>query len=88
MGTVQQALASLRAEGLLDVQRGIGARVRTPAEEERVAAPRGSVTRSRMPTPEEREQMGIPDGVPVLVVTLGGRLRGVYPADRTVITHS
>lgn len=86
--TVQAAVNALRAEGLVDVERGTGIRVREPVEPERVAVPRGAITRSRMPTAEERAELDIPEGVPVLVVTLGGRLRGVYPADRAEITHS
>ncbi|SCL42159.1 hypothetical protein GA0074692_6841 [Micromonospora pallida] len=78
----------LRAEGLVDVASGRGTRVRELVDLERVAVPRGAVTRSRMPTVEERAEMDIPEGVPVLVVILGGRVRGVYPADRAEITHS
>jgi hypothetical protein len=40
---------------------------------EQVAVPRGARVRSRMPTPEETRAMGLPQGVAVLVVTLGGR---------------
>ncbi|MFG2059646.1 GntR family transcriptional regulator [Micromonospora sp. NPDC048930] len=86
--TVEQAVRSLRAEGLIDLERGIGLRVREPIERKRVAVPRGSVVRSRMPTPEERADLGIPEGVPVMVVIVGGRERGPYPADRVDLTVS
>ena len=83
--TVQAAVNALRAEGVIDVERGVGIRVREPAERELVAVPRGAEIEARMPTPEERASMGIPEGVPVQVVTTGGRVRGVYPADRITL---
>lgn len=86
--TVQAAIGSLRAEGLIGLERGIGIRVREPVERQRVAVPRGGEVSSRMPTARERADLDVPEGVPVLVVTLGGRVRGVYPADRTVLTLS
>lgn len=86
--TVQAAVIALRTEGLVDVERGVGIRVREPAEQQRVAVPRGAQVSARMPTTEERAALDVPDGVPVLVVELGGRVRGVYAADRTVLTLS
>ncbi|WP_432050337.1 GntR family transcriptional regulator [Verrucosispora sp. NA02020] len=81
-GTVRRAVGLLRAEGLVDVASGRGTRVRGQAEREVVSVPRGSMIDSRMPTPDERAELDIPDGVPVQVVTTGGRVRGVYPSDR------
>ena len=86
--TVQAAIGALRGEGLIGLERGIGIRVREPAEPVRVAVPRGAQVSARMPTARERADLDVPEGVPVLVVTLGGRVRGVYPADRTVLTLS
>lgn len=80
--TVQKAVDALRTEGLITVERGIGIRVREPAEREVVSVPRGALIDARMPTPRERAELDIPEGVPVQVVTVGGRVRGVYPADR------
>ncbi|MEU7771203.1 GntR family transcriptional regulator [Micromonospora taraxaci] len=85
--TVKRALDSLRADGLVDLDRGIGLRVREPVEVEVVRVPRGARTRSRMPTPAERADMGIPEGVPLLLVTFGGRTTR-YAADRTELSHS
>lgn len=86
--TVQAAVAALRAEGLIGLERGIGIRVREPVERRRVAVPRGSTIRARMPTPQERAALDVPEGVPVLVVIIGGRERGPYPADRVDLTVS
>ena len=88
--TVRRALGVLREEGRIVVERGYGARVVDEQELEQVRVPRGGRVRSRMPTEQERADLGIEPGavVPVLVVTLGGRARGVYRADRTVLTFS
>lgn len=85
-GTVRRAVAELRAEGLVDAAPGRGTRVREVAERQVVAVPRGSLIDSRMPTPDERAELDIPEGVPVQVVTVGGRVRGVYPSDRVTLT--
>ncbi|GIJ10711.1 GntR family transcriptional regulator [Micromonospora andamanensis] len=85
-GTVRRAVGLLRAEGLVDAASGRGTRVRERVEPERVAVPRGALISARPPTPDERAGMGIPEGVHVLVVSVGGRVRGVYPADRVALT--
>lgn len=84
--TVEQAVRSLRTEGLVDLERGIGLRVREPVERRRVAVPRYAVISSRMPTAAERAELDVPEGVPLMLVYVGGRLRGVYPADRVDLT--
>jgi GntR family transcriptional regulator len=86
--TVQAAVTTLRAEGLVDVERGVGIRVRGPVERESVAVPRGARISSRMPTAEERAELDVPEGVPLFVVVVGGRERGRYPADRVDLTTS
>lgn len=40
---------------------------------------------SRMPSARERKELGIPEGVPVLVISRHGRGDEVHPADRTVV---
>ncbi|MEU7617160.1 winged helix-turn-helix domain-containing protein [Micromonospora rifamycinica] len=84
-GTVRRAVAELRAEGLVDAASGRGTRVRSVAERDIVSVPRGALVNARMPTPAERAELDIPEGVPVQVVTVGGRVRGVYPADRVTL---
>lgn len=83
--TVLAAVTALRTEGLVDVERGTGIRVREPMAKERISVPRGSEIESVTPTAEERAALGIPEGVSLMVVTLGGRVRGRYPADRFVL---
>lgn len=77
--TVRRALQVLRVEGLVVTERGYGTRVVEERQREQVRVPRGARVRSRMPTAAEREELGIDLAavVPVLVVTLGGRVRGV-----------
>ncbi|MDG4798983.1 GntR family transcriptional regulator [Micromonospora sp. WMMD980] len=88
--TIRRALAALRVEGLVVAERGYGTRVVDEQPREQVKVPRGARVRSRMPTEAERAELGIEPGavVPVLVVTLGGRVRGVYAADRVELTFS
>lgn len=83
--TVQTAITALRAEGLIDVQRGVGMRVREPAQRQEAAGERGSLVTCRMPTPEERAEFGLGEGVPVLVVTAPDGWQDVYPGDVTAI---
>ncbi|WFE45279.1 GntR family transcriptional regulator [Verrucosispora sp. WMMD1129] len=85
-GTVRRAVSLLRAEGLVDAASGRGTQVREPVEVERVAVPRGALISARPPTPDERASLAIPEGVHVLVVSVGGRVRGVYPADRVLLS--
>lgn len=85
--TVRMAVATLRGEGLVVVERGTGTRVRQPAEREAVRVPRGARVISRMPDPDERSELDVDEGVPVLVVTVGGRDR-VYAADRVMLTFA
>lgn len=66
---VRDALTLLRGEGLIDVVRGMPARVRDAEDRQPVAVPRGVVISARMPTPEERTEHDIPDGVPVLLAS-------------------
>ncbi|MGC4855251.1 GntR family transcriptional regulator [Micromonospora sp. DT4] len=88
--TIRRTLATLRLDGLVVTEPGYGTRVVDEQPREVVAVPRGARVRSRMPTEAERARLGIEPGavVSVLVVTLGGRLRGVYPADRTELSTS
>ncbi|RBQ21639.1 GntR family transcriptional regulator [Spongiactinospora rosea] len=82
--TVRDALQILRGEGLIRTVRGQGSYVREPAqpEVERVEGP--ARLRVRMPTPEERRQFRMDEGVPVIVLDRSGAVQ-VFPADRVEI---
>lgn len=75
--SIRDALAALRGEGLIETRRGFRSRVRERPERTRVELAPGSVVTARMPTPEERVEQDVFEGVPMLVV--GDR---AYPADR------
>ncbi|GAB3868963.1 hypothetical protein GCM10027610_127330 [Dactylosporangium cerinum] len=75
--TIRDAMAYLRGEGLVESKRGYRSRVRANAPRERVWLHQGEVVSARMPTPQEKKDHGLGDGVPVLVV--GDK---TYPADR------
>ncbi|MCT2280875.1 GntR family transcriptional regulator [Micromonospora chalcea] len=83
--TVKAAVAALRSEGLVDLEHGIGIRVREHIERQEVTGERGSVVSVRMPTPAERATFGLTDGVPVLVVTGPDGLQEAYPGDEYVL---
>lgn len=83
IATLRRAVAALRTEGLVDVERGYGTRVREQRERTTVSVQRGSMMDIRMPTPEERERLDIPEGVPVAVVAHGTKTT-IYPGDRNL----
>src|SRR5919107_4351372 len=67
--TVRQAIAQLRTEGLVTVERPRGTFVRVPEEVELVTLGRGERASARMPTDAERRTYRLSEGIPVLVVT-------------------
>lgn len=80
--TLRDALAVLRAEGTIRAG-GRGRRAMVPPKVQLrwVALRPGETLTARMPTVLEREQYGIPEGVPLLIVrTATGE--SVYPADQ------
>lgn len=80
--TVRSALAMLRAEGLIVVRRGYGAVVREPVDREDLVLQPGDVAIPRMPSPDERERLGLDDGIPVVHVLRPDGTGDIYPADR------
>ena len=85
-GVGRDALAALRSEGLVVTTRGIGTFVREPATEVTIVR-RGMGTRvaARVATADERQQLSLPEGTAVLVVTHPGQADEVLPADRTIV---
>ena len=80
--TIRRAIAILRHEGLVTVRRGHRVRVRDRSELQDLTVPVGAVVTARMPTPAERDHLGVGEGVPVLVVTAPDGTVSVFPADR------
>jgi len=80
LDTVRQALAILRAEGLLVTRHGYGSVVRDEPSRTIVKIPPSSRVVARMPSQAERLELGIGEGVPVLVAD--GQ---VYSGDRVEI---
>jgi DNA-binding FadR family transcriptional regulator len=80
--TVRQAIALLRSEGLVIVEPPRGTFVRTIEPTETVTLLKGDTASARMPTPGERRELGIGEGVPVLVVFRADGSRELYAADR------
>src|SRR5919199_3033937 len=85
--TVRQAIAQLRAEGLVTVERPRGTFVRVPEEVELVTLGRGERASARMPTDAERRAHRLGEGVPVLVVTATDGTTTVHPADKVELTR-
>jgi DNA-binding transcriptional regulator YhcF (GntR family) len=85
--TVRQAIAQLRTEGLVTVERPRGTFVRVPEEIELVTLGRGERASARMPTDSERRAYRLGEGVPVLVVTAPDGTTTVHPADKVQLTR-
>lgn len=81
--SVRRAIAILRAEGLVETTAPYGTRVRPAVFRTEVVVPPGAVWTSRMPTPTERDELDLAEGVPVLEVTRRGQTV-LYPCDRHV----
>ena len=80
--SVRQAISLLRSEGLVIVQPPRGTFVRSVEPTETVTLRKGDTASARMPTPAERKELDIGEGVPVLVVFRADGSRELYPADR------
>jgi DNA-binding FadR family transcriptional regulator len=85
--TVRQAIAQLRTEGLVSVERPRGTFVRVPEEIELVTLGRGERVSARMPTDAERRSYRLGEGVPVFVVIATDGTKKVHPADRVQLTR-
>lgn len=85
--TVRHAIAVLRAEGLVVSVRGRGTKVREATDKTVTRIPEDAEVSARMPTEDERRRLGLPEGVPVLVVSRPTGADVVLPADQHVIRY-
>lgn len=85
--TVGEALRVLAREGLVTMAFGQVARVRERPPVETVKVPRGATLIVRVPTPEEADELDIPEGQSIVVMTIGGR-DSVYSAERVRFTFA
>lgn len=86
--SVRQAIAILRSEGLINVERPRGTFVRPAEATETVTLRRGDVVSARMPTEAERRSLHLAEGVPVLVVQAADGGQAVHPADRVRLSRT
>jgi DNA-binding FadR family transcriptional regulator len=82
--SVRKAMAELRAGGLI-VTTKQGSRVRPLVEVTRVAIRRDTQVSTRMPTLQERRELGVGEGVPVFVVEGPDGNPKVFAGDRTLL---
>lgn len=71
--TVRDAIAVLRGEGIVETIPSRGTRVRPEPELTEYSLQRSSRIRIRMPTPEERAEHDIAEGVPVAIIRYGAK---------------
>lgn len=79
---VRDALALLRGEGWIRTRPRVGSFVREHPEKTIMELQPGDTVAARMPTEPERRELGIDEGVPVIVITREGADDQVLPADR------
>lgn len=82
---VRQALGVLRSEGLIVTVKREGSFVRPQVPVERVIVEGPAEVAARMPSPDERKELDIPEGVPVFVLSQPHKRKRILPADRTVL---
>lgn len=85
-GVVQRALAQLREEGILSTVHGRGSYVAAVPVVRMVRVGPGDRVTARLPEDSEREELGMPAGIPVLVIARPGAALEVRDAAVTVIT--
>lgn len=84
--TIRKAVGLLRSEGLVEVRQGHGTFVRQRGEEQVIRLAKGERASTRMPTPVERQELELAEGVPMLVVTAPDGAEKHYPGDTVVIS--
>ena len=84
--TIRKAVGLLRSEGLVEVRQGHGTFVRQRGEQQVIKLAKGERATTRMPTPVERQDLDLAEGVPMLVVTAPDGTEKHYPGDTIVIS--
>lgn len=82
---VRNAIALLRAEGMVSTMKGQATWVREALPREQVELLPGSTLSTRMPSTRERHQMELDEGVPVVIVQGPDGKVQMYAADRVVL---
>ena len=82
--TVRDALSVLRSTGEVVTVRGVGTRVRDDHEVDDEPIGSGARVTARMPTDDERRDLGLPEGVPLLVVERDGKVT-LLPGNRKAL---
>ncbi|MBB4940793.1 DNA-binding GntR family transcriptional regulator [Streptosporangium album] len=82
---VRDALRILKAEGVVRTVTGSGSYVRGRQEVTMVRVTSGAVIATRMPTAEERQALGLDEGVALFVVERPGQEPEVLAGDRTTL---
>ncbi|HEY1699203.1 MAG TPA: GntR family transcriptional regulator [Trebonia sp.] len=85
--TVRKALGLLESEGMLVTKRGRGRIIQEIPPLETVALRHGDQVAARLPTEDERTELGIPEGVPVLAVAHADGAEDVYDSNRVRIAE-
>ncbi|MFI2708916.1 GntR family transcriptional regulator [Micromonospora sp. NPDC018662] len=80
--SVRQAVALLRSEGLVIVEPPRGTFVRAVEPTETVTLRKGDTATARMPTPGERRELEMGEGIPVIVIFRADGSRELFAADR------
>lgn len=83
---VRQALGILRAEALVVTMRGEGTKVRTQPERKELKIGPDAKVWFRQPTPTERVELRIDEGVGLAIVEVEGEEPRMLPADEVIIT--
>ncbi|QOC90427.1 GntR family transcriptional regulator [Micromonospora craniellae] len=78
---VRMAISVLRSEGLVTSSRGHPTQVRPRPERRLVEVPSGCTISTRMPNSNERRQMDMDEGVPVLEVRYPDGKKQTFPGD-------
>jgi len=86
--SVRAALTILRGEGLLITRAPYGTRVRQQPDRRPVRVPRGSSVVVKMPTPEERREHDLDEGVPMIVLTDPSGRMEVIAGDEVTLRFS